>query len=197
MTTIRLSVLYCGIVLLGACTKEPPPRTVSEFMENPILLEAAVVRCSQNRAEMKYEVECVNARDAVGRIAAKEEQARRAALEAESERKRQEYRQTQLAAAEARRRREEAAQNRAEAEYLSQFDEVPPDIGGADVSEPAANVPGVVIPRAVDETVDGERLDENVAVDGGNAPTASQEPPSDLNAIREELRRRSEQQGNE
>ena len=47
-----------------------------------------MVRCSRNRAESKYDAECINARDAVRRIEAKEEAERRAALEESSERKR-------------------------------------------------------------------------------------------------------------
>ncbi len=125
----RLTLLVCGIALLAACAKEPPPRSVSEFLENPILLEAAMVRCSQDRARSKYEAECVNARQAVARIQAKEEAERQKALEAQSERKRKAIRRAQEAAAEARRRAAENERQRREAEYLAQFGVLPPAEG--------------------------------------------------------------------
>ena len=45
MKTLRLTSGFTGLVLLAACTKEPPPVSVAEFMENPRLLEATMVRC--------------------------------------------------------------------------------------------------------------------------------------------------------
>ena len=165
--------MLCGIGLLAGCSKEPPPRSVTEFVDNPMLLEAAMVRCSRDRAESRYEAECVNAREAVKRIAAKEEAEGRAELEARSERKRQALRQTQQAAAEARRRAEEAGRLRREAEYLAQFGVLPPADTEQDEETAAGNAPGVVIPeRAEDEDAlqSGESLPR---VDGANAPGVS------------------------
>ena len=62
MKIVRVTICSLGFLLLGGCGNEPPPVSVTEFMENPRLLEATMVRCGQNRAEMKYESECVNAR---------------------------------------------------------------------------------------------------------------------------------------
>ena len=107
------------------CAKEPPPWTVNEFMADPILLEATMVRCGQDRSSKKYDVECVNAREAINHIAKAEIAASREELEAQSERKRRALRRTQEAAAEARRYRDEAERRRREAEYLGQFDQVP------------------------------------------------------------------------
>ena len=187
--------MLCGIGLLVGCSKEPPPRSVTEFVDNPMLLEAAMVRCSRDRAESRYEAECVNAREAVKRIAAKEEAERRAELEARSERKRQALRQTQQAAAEARRRAEEADRLRREAEYLAQFGVLPPAETGSDEDTATGNAPGVVIPeRAPDEVLleSGESLPR---ADGANAPgVAPGDPPAtELESVREELRRRSEE----
>ncbi len=111
--------IACGT--LFACVEEPPPPTVDEFVDNSILLEATMVRCSANRSSTKYETECVNAREAINRLAIAEEEARRAELEAQSERKRRALRRTQEAATQARRRAAEAARKREEAAYLSQF----------------------------------------------------------------------------
>jgi phosphotransferase system HPr-like phosphotransfer protein len=98
---------------------------VEQLMQNPRLLEATMVRCGQNRTEMKYETECVNARDAVNRLQRAADRERRVQLEAESERKRQALRQTQEAVAAARRRSDEERRRREEDEYLGIFEETP------------------------------------------------------------------------
>lgn len=183
--------------LLAACAEPPPPRSVAEFLENPIVLEAALVRCAQNRSETRYEAECVNAREANKLVAAREEAARRAQFEAQSERKRQALRRTQEAAATARRRAAEAQRRREEAAYLAQFGELPPDANPDTAESDAGNVPMAVIPEPADEpgaetaTSFGEPLIEP-SPEIGNAPTAETDAPEDLDAIREELRRRNE-----
>jgi len=194
MKMVRVTICLSGLGLLAACSEEPPPVSIEELMENPRLLEATVVRCGQNRAEMKYVVECVNARDAVNRIERAEERERRAALEEQSERKRQALRQTQEAAAAARRRAEEERRRREEAAYLGLFEETP-----------AANVA---------EQSDRNGPINSAPVPAGNAPTADfepaaepeeelpvteelpAEPGSDLEAIREELKRRQQSPNN-
>lgn len=202
--TRQMTLLLCGIALLAACAKEPPPRTVSEFIDNPLLLEAAMVRCSQDRSKNRYEAECVNARQAVARIQAKEEAESQAELEASSERKRRALRRTQEAAAEARRRASEAERQRREAEYLAQFGVLPPSEDDETANTlPDGNLPTAVVPQAVDEPQAGASYTDTApAVDGGNAPVAEPEPepetepPSDLASIRDELKRRNEDDDN-
>jgi hypothetical protein len=104
MMILRVTILISGIALVAGCAEPPQPRSVQEFVDNPIVLEAALVRCSRNRSETRYDAECVNAREANKIIAASEEAERRAEFEAQSERKRQALRRAQEAAAEARRR---------------------------------------------------------------------------------------------
>ncbi len=193
MTKTRITLLLSAIALLGACSEEQPPRSVNEFMENPNLLEATVVRCSQNRSETRYDPECVNAREAVSRMAAREEQAGRAALEAQSERKRQALRRTQEAAAEARRRTADANQRREEAEYLAQFGQLPADATvDPDAIDAATNAPGAVIPEAIEEDINSSGYSDAPATDGGNAPMSENAAESDLGEVRDELRRRGE-----
>jgi len=193
---VRLTSLLCGLFMLGGCTEEVPPRSVQEFLADPNSLEAAVVRCSQNRSQTRYEAECVNARQAISIMEAKEDRARRDAFEAESKKKRQALRRTQQAAAEARRRAGEAAQRRREAEYLVQFGELPPaENDDVKIDEAAMNAPSAVIP-VPDAEVTQLPGDEQPATDGGNAPVAEPSPPAtDINAVREELRKRSEETG--
>lgn len=191
MKTFRLNFYCSGLVLLVACSEEPPPISVSEFMENSRLLEATMVRCAQNRSETKYEAACVNARDAINRLEVRQKQAQRAELEAQSERKRQALRRTQEAAAEARRRALDAQKRREEAEYLGVFDGLTPDgTGLADDSQtppeaatgPQGNAPGVEIappePQSIEEPLDERQPEAGVG--------------SDFESIREELKRRQQ-----
>jgi hypothetical protein len=189
--------LLLGLVLLVGCAEEVPPPSVQDYLDDPNALEAAVVRCAANRAETRYDAECVNARQAVSIIEAKEERERRAAFEAESDKKRQALRRTQQAAAEARRRAEELERQRREADYLAQFGELPPSEdadSGAENDTP--NAPGAVYEPA-ESGVLNQPYDDAPAVDGGNAPTVDETsapvPEGDLDAVREELRRRAEE----
>ncbi len=192
-------MLLTTVVIAAACSKEPPARTVQEFLDDPILLEAAMVRCSANRQATRYNAECVNAREAVDRIEAREEAERRARAEQQSQAKREALRRAQEAAAEARRRSAEAEQRRKEEAYLAQFGVPMPPDQPEDPDVMAGNTPTALIP----ESVDAEPLPQSdpsmSATDGGNAPVIAQEPEeeaaTDLSAVREELQRRSEDDG--
>ena len=207
-TRTHTILLLSGLALLSGCAKELPARSVQEFMDNPIALEAAMVRCSQNRSESRYDAECINARQAVSIMEAKEERARRDALEAQSARKREALWRTQKAAAEARRRAADAEKRRREAEYLAQFGVLPPaaEDGG---EEESPNMPGAVLPSGPADS-GPEQQETNVvfdelpprnpaelAKDGGNAPVVAEDPASNLSDVRDELRRRSEQSNNQ
>jgi hypothetical protein len=178
-------------LLLAGCSKEPPPPSVADFVDNPILLEAAVVRCGQNRDETRLDAECVNARQAVSIIAERQDREKAKAFEAQSERKREALRRTQAAAAEARRRAEEAEQQRKEAAYLSQFGELPPD--GSAAAAPAsgaANAPAAVL--ATPDTAATEAAQPRAVppTDEGPAPVVAEDHPMDIEAIRDELQKR-------
>ncbi len=167
----HLTLIIGGFGLLAGCEEEPRPRSTTEFLENPIMLEAAMVRCSQDRKATRYDAECINARQAVSQIEAKEEKIRQAEFDARSKSKRQALRRAQEAAAQARRRSAEAERLRIEAEYLAQFGVAPPrEDQNSDAS--IDNTPGVVV----------EPEDEASA--------------TDLESIRDELQRRNEESGN-
>ena len=202
--TLRLTIPMVCIAVLAGCAEPPPPRSVQEFLDNPIVLEAALVRCARDRSETRYEPECVNAREANKLVAAREEAQRRAEFDAQSERKRQALRRAQEAAAEARRRATEAQKRREEAEYLAQFGQLPPDDSRQSEPENTGNVPIAVIPEPAGPPATGsdggysEPL--SVAPSGAsNAPVAEVVPepepdaPRNLDEIREELKRRNEE----
>jgi len=202
--TRYLTTTLVAAALAAGCSKEPPPTSVNEFLDQPILLEAAMVRCSEDRTGTRYEAECVNAREAVSRISVKEEAARKAEMDARSDAKRNALRRTQRAAAESRRRTADAMKRREEAEYLAQFGVVPADgnDAGADmkIDSGTDNSPVAVLPEQAEpeqNLVDYGQTEP--ATDGGNAPAMAVEPPEEesvgLNAIREELQRRREEEG--
>ncbi len=195
----HLTLIIGGIGLLAGCEDEPPPRSTTEFLENPIMLEAAMVRCSQDRAATRYDAECVNARLAVRRIEAKEEAARRAEFDARSESKRQALRRTQEAAAQARRRAAEAERMRIEAEYLAQFGVAPPrEDQSSEEEADVGNTPLALIPESEQsQELSSGPGDILPAIDGGNAPVMAAESEdearaTDLESIRDELQRRNE-----
>lgn len=200
MKVLRIIAPIAAMALLAACSEEAPPRTVSEFIEHPILLEAALVRCTQNRAESRYEAECVNAREAVMLTEAKEDSARREELEAQSKRKRDALRRTQRAAAEARRRAVEAQKRREEAAYLAQFGELPPPVD-EEAEDASGNIPLAVVPEAADDGLTYSGGVSTLPEIGSNAPVMDTSPEdetaSDLESIRDELRRRNDDEGNE
>jgi type II secretory pathway pseudopilin PulG len=158
---------------------------------------------------MRYEAECVNAREANKQIAAREEAQRREEFEKQSERKRQALRRAQEAAATARRRAEEERRLLEEQEYLAQFGELPPQTETSSNDVAGGNEPIVVLPEP-DETQpevtvydepamapqtaplpsDEHRVAPADQID--NAPAVESDASGDLDAIREELRRRNE-----
>lgn len=195
---IRFVLLLCGTALVAGCAEEPQPRSVAELLEDPIILEAAMVRCNANRVETRYDAECVNARQAVSILEAKEDRERAKAFEAQSQRKREALRRTQRAAAEARRRVQEAERRREEAAYLAQFGELPPAPADDDaMAEAQDNAPGAVLPAPdeINESATTGAESMLPASDGGNAPVVTKEEPTDLGAIREELQRRNDESG--
>ncbi len=191
-----------GVAFVAACVDDIPPRSTTEFVDNPIMLEAALVRCSQDREATRYDAECMNARQASSQIEVKEEAARRAERDERSENKRQALRRTQQAAALARRRATEAERLREEAEYLAQFGVVPLTESSSRETEPeTGNLPLAVIPAGeTDNGISSGRDDTLPATEGGNAPGSAAEPEAkpagDLESIRDELQRRNEEGAN-
>jgi hypothetical protein len=197
VTIERFTRTVCLLGLLAACAQESPPPSVTAFMEDPILLDATMVRCTQNRAEKKYEPECVNAREAVDRLAVAAERSRRERLDAQFERKRQALRRAQEAAAEARRRVAEAEAERQRAEYLFGG---PPQVGTGGTPGIAAGAPPEVAAGATPGIAAG--TDGQEAAPGGAPPATSpiavpgEEPAAasgtGLEAVREALQERQE-----
>ena len=196
MKALRYIGMTASLLVLTACAEPPPPRSVSSFIEHPHLLEAALIRCTQNRTESRHDAECTNAREAVRILEAKTDAANQKELEAQSQRKRDALRRTQRAAAEARRRAVEAQRRREEAEYIALFGELPPDA----VQEPdntTGNRPLAVIPQPENADLTMNSDVGKLPTIGSNAPRAdlepAEDPATDLDAIRDELSRRNDE----
>ena len=168
-----MTMILGGLSLLAACADEPPPRSVGEFIDKPLMLEAAMVRCLQNRTETRYDAECVNARQAAQQVAAKEEAARRVELETRSERKRLALRRTQEAAMQARKRAAENERLREEADYLAQFGVAMPGEGIAqEEGQEVGNATLMLVPAGSEER-QGPVGNIQPVSDGGNAPMST------------------------
>ena len=204
MRSFRYSCTVAGFVLLAACAEEPPPPSVDELLSNKVLLDATMAKCLSDRPRMKYEPECVNAREAANAIARAEEAERRLMLEERSERKRAALRRAQEAAEEARRRAEEAARRRREEEYLGLFEPAvaeaeSPDVAGV-VPEATDGVAQPIDAVGVGDEAPGPAVE--VTSEGGeqavSVPDAQTPVPPDhgatpdLGEIRDELRRRND-----
>ncbi|MGB5245137.1 MAG: EexN family lipoprotein [Woeseia sp.] len=181
--TGHCALLLAGICILSSCSKELPAPTVVDFMEDGRLLEATMIRCAADRSELKYTQECINAREAVERLAAQEDAIKRRDLEAESTRKREALRRAQQAAAEARLRAEEAERLRRESEYLQQFDELPAR-GGESVPPPSGAQDSAAAPQQSDAAAAQQ-------IDAAAAPPEEADSAT-LDEVREELRKRQQ-----
>ncbi len=181
--TLRCRQLYwlcvAAILPLAACG-EPPPRTFQEFLDDPVLLEATLLRCRQEGEAARADANCENARRAAARLAAEAEATRRAEREAASARMREERRRREEAEAEARRRAEDAARRAEEEAYEASW--ILPEAAGErpDTAAPRPSAdptpPTMVTPDEAGRTPVGEAAnDETVEPVPQAAPV---EPPS-------------------
>ncbi len=70
---VRLLVI-AGVVLLGACSNELPPRSTLDLMIDSAVRDAVLLRCNQLQGAALRDAECRNVREAVDRLAADAEQ---------------------------------------------------------------------------------------------------------------------------
>ena len=187
------------IVIAAGCAEEPQPRSVSDFLDDEIGLEATLSRCNAQRSLTRNDPECKNAREANKRLATEREAELQRRFEAESQRKREAIRDRNEAIAAARRRAEEAERVRQEELYELQFQGGagnPAPTDGAESLSPAAGSNGA-----------GSTPDATAGSDVSEAPAADEPPPdagsssdpetADLGSLREELERRNRESKND
>ncbi|MEL7537399.1 MAG: EexN family lipoprotein [Pseudomonadota bacterium] len=193
MTTwkpIRYAIGVAFVTLVVGCAKEPQPRTVSDFLDDPIGLEATLARCNANRSRTRGEPECKNAREANKRLAADREAELQARFEAESQRKLEQIRARNEAAEAARRRAEEAARLREELAYEQQFQAGPDDDPSGAVPAPSGEVVGAPA-GDIAQPITEQPVDDADEPPAGNDPEAAS-----LDELREELDRRNQEAKN-
>jgi hypothetical protein len=88
--------LCAAILASAACSpKRVPPMTVSDLMEDRVMLDGVLLKCNQNPAKSRNDTECLNARIAVERLAKDIDPAEEAKHNADFERSREQLRQAQ------------------------------------------------------------------------------------------------------
>ena len=137
------------LTVLSGCGK-PEPLYYTDFMEDRFAREGTLARCNQDRDASINDIECANARRAAATIALREERARRAQLEQESERKLAELRaeierQRQVSLA-AQAQAEAAARAAYEAQWRERGEQPPIGIDGQQLIDPADPIPPPAAP---------------------------------------------------
>jgi len=98
--------LACLYALLFGCSRELPPRSTLDLMQDREALDSVLTRCNSLGSAAKQDAECSKAREAVERLAKEEQKADAPVVQQEFERAREERR----ARDERERRTREAAQ---------------------------------------------------------------------------------------
>jgi hypothetical protein len=110
MQTSIKSIIACGclaavISAMAACSPRViPPMTVTELMEDRVMLDGVLMKCNQSQSKARSDTECINARIAIERLANRDEPGVEAKRAEEFERSRE-----QLRLAQEKQRREEQA----------------------------------------------------------------------------------------
>jgi hypothetical protein len=87
-----------GAVILATAACSPrriPPMTVSDMMEDRVLLDGVLMKCNQNLSKARTDTDCLNARIAIERLASQNEPAEEAKRREAFERTRENLRMSQ------------------------------------------------------------------------------------------------------
>jgi hypothetical protein len=64
--------LLAVIVVTSACSpRRIPPMTVTDLMEDRVMLDGVLMKCNENKTKARTDSDCVNARIAIERLASK------------------------------------------------------------------------------------------------------------------------------
>lgn len=106
--------LLCAAAVLSACApKKIPGATVSDLMEDRVKLDGVMMKCTQNPNMAKDDMECLNARVAVERLARQKDPVDAAKRAEDFERSREKLRTQQD-----RQREEQEAKGKVDAYHL-------------------------------------------------------------------------------
>jgi hypothetical protein len=106
------SMLACGCLVavtalsMGCSPRRIPPMSVSDLMEDRVLLDGVLMKCNRDPAKARSTTDCLNARIAIERLAAQVDPAEEAKRAEDFERSRE-----QLRALQDKQRQEQEAKN--------------------------------------------------------------------------------------
>jgi hypothetical protein len=107
-------VLTTVVLLTAACSpRRIPPLTVTDLMEDRVLLDGVLLKCNREPAKARSNTDCLNARIAIERLAAKVDPAEEAKRVEEFERSRE-----QLRVSEDKKRQELESKTKVDAYHL-------------------------------------------------------------------------------
>jgi hypothetical protein len=122
------SIIACGclgavMTATVACSpRRIPPTTVTDLMEDRVMLDGVLMKCNQNPSKARSDSDCINARIAIERLASQNEPAEEAKRAQEFERSREQRRLAQ----EKQRQEEEAKKPKMDAYHLPLVPVEPP-----------------------------------------------------------------------
>lgn len=95
-STVGVGGLAAVILAVAACSPRPiPPMTVTDLMEDRVMLDGVLMKCNQNQSKARTDSDCLNARIAIGRLSSQNESDVEAKRAAEFERTREHLRSAQ------------------------------------------------------------------------------------------------------
>src|SRR5450755_323573 len=121
------SFAACGCLaamLLASAACSPrriPPMTVTDLMEDRVVLDGVLMKCNQNPSKARTDADCLNARIAIDRLASRTDPAEEQKRTEEFERSREQLRATQD-----KLRREQEAKTKVDAYHLPLVPVEPP-----------------------------------------------------------------------
>jgi len=113
-----------GAVVLASAACSPrriPPMTVTDLMEDRVVLDGVLMKCNQNPSKARNDADCMNARIAIDRLASRTDPAEEQKRTEEFERSREQLRATQE-----KLRREQEAKTKVDAYHLPLVPVEPP-----------------------------------------------------------------------
>ena len=120
------SMIACGclaaVAVLAACSpRRIPPMSVSDLMEDRVLLDGVLMKCNGDPAKARSESDCLNARIAIERLAARVDPAKEAKRAEDFEKSREQLRALQ----DKQRQEQEAKKTKVDAYHLPVIPEEP------------------------------------------------------------------------
>lgn len=145
---VACGCLGAAILATAACSpRRIPPMSVTDLMEDRVVLDGVLMKCNQNPAKTRGDTDCVNARIAIERLASENEPAEEAKRREEFERSRDQLRMSQD-----KLRQEQEAKTKVDAYHLPLVPVEPPAAAPASPTTPSRQPPGDSNPPIVSQS---------------------------------------------